>query len=107
MATINYRLADGTDQIVDVPEGWTLMEGAIKNGLRGILADCGGACACATCQVVIPQDWLARLTPAAADETEMMEFAADPQPGSRLSCQIPVGAAMDGMVVQLPKTQLL
>ncbi|MDR6709049.1 MAG: hypothetical protein BGP00_02890 [Novosphingobium sp. 63-713] len=107
MAKINYRLADGTDQVVDVPQGWSLMEGAVKNGLRGILADCGGACSCATCQVVIPDDWLARLSPASEEEEAMMEFAAEPQSGSRLSCQIPVTDAMDGMVVQLPKTQLI
>jgi len=98
MAKINYRLADGTDQVVDVPQGWSLMEGAVKNGLRGILADCGG---------VIPDDWLARLSPASEEEEAMMEFAAEPQSGSRLSCQIPVTDAMDGMVVQLPKTQLI
>lgn len=107
MAKINYRLADGTDQIVDVPEGWNLMEGAVKNGLRGILADCGGACTCATCQVVIPDDWMARLAPASAEEIEMMDFAADPQAGSRLSCQITVSEAIDGLTVQLPKTQLM
>jgi 2Fe-2S ferredoxin len=107
MAKINYRLANGTDQIIDVPDGWTLMEGAVKNGLRGILADCGGACACATCQVVIPDDWMARLAPASGEEIEMMEFAANPQPGSRLSCQIPVTGLLDGLTVQLPKTQLL
>lgn len=107
MPKITYRLADGTDQTADVPAGWSLMEGAMKNGLRGILADCGGACSCATCQVIVPEEWAELIPPAGADETAMLEFAADPQPGSRLSCQISVTEALDGMVVHLPRTQLI
>ncbi|PKP99818.1 MAG: hypothetical protein CVT74_06525 [Alphaproteobacteria bacterium HGW-Alphaproteobacteria-13] len=107
MPKINYITADGEHQVVDVPTGWSLMEGAVKNGLNGILADCGGFCTCSTCQVIIDGEWAERVPPRTGDEEEMLEFAADPQPGSRLSCQITVTDELDGMEVRLPRTQLL
>lgn len=106
MPQITYILADGTEQIADVPIGWTLMEGAVKNGLRGILADCGGACTCATCQIMLPEQWVGRIPAATDSEQEMLEFAADRQANSRLSCQIAVTGEMDGLAVRLPRSQL-
>jgi 2Fe-2S ferredoxin len=83
------------------------MEGARDNNIPGIEADCGGACACSTCHVYVHPDWVAKL-PAAADmEIDMLDFAWEPDPKrSRLTCQIKVSAALDGLVVQMPEKQI-
>ena len=96
MAKITYIEHDGTEHQVDVQDGLTVMEGAIRNMVPGIDADCGGACACATCHVYVD--------PASMEES-MLDFASDVQETSRLSCQIKVGAALDGLIVRLPEEQ--
>ncbi len=90
---------------VMVTEGWSLMEGAVKALVPGIEADCGGACACATCQVVVDNAWAGKLPPKQEMEETMLDFAADVQPNSRLSCQIRMTAALDGIVLNVPKSQ--
>ena len=96
---------NGVSHTIDIPEGWSLMEGAVKHLVPGIDADCGGACACATCHVYVDPDWLAKTGDASSMEQSMLDFANDVETNSRLSCQIKVSAALDGLVVRLPKSQ--
>ncbi|MEM1234908.1 MAG: 2Fe-2S iron-sulfur cluster-binding protein [Pseudomonadota bacterium] len=107
MARITYIEPGGAAHAVEVPEGQTLMDGARAARVPGIAADCGGACACATCHVYVDESWAAAI-PAASDlEEDMLDFAHAPQPGrSRLTCQIEVTAAMDGMTVHIPGRQV-
>lgn len=105
MPRITYVEANGTEHVVDVEAGSSVMEGARRNGVPGIDADCGGACACATCHVFVPVEWRAATGTPGAHEAEMLECATEPGEGSRLSCQIAVSDALDGLVVCLPVTQ--
>ena len=105
MPKITYIENNGSQRTADVPVGWTVMEGAVKNRIPGIDADCGGACACATCHVYVEQEWLAKLPPRQDMEEQMLDFAQNLKPNSRLSCQIKVTPALDGLVVRTPKTQ--
>jgi 2Fe-2S ferredoxin len=102
MAKITFIQPNGTEQTIDIKTGQTVMEGAVKHNIRGIDADCGGACACATCHVYVDASWFARLEPRSTMEAATIEFAEDIEPTSRLSCQIRVTAALDGMIVRLP-----
>ena len=105
MPKIKYIEHNGKEHEVEVPEGWSVMEGAVKNLIPGIDADCGGACACATCHVHVDAEWLAKL-PAKEDmEETMLDFAPEVSPDSRLSCQIKVTPALDGLVVRMPQSQ--
>ena len=105
MAAITFVECDGTEHRVEVEDGWSVMEGAVKNGVPGIDAECGGACACATCTVFVDEAWRDRL-PAPDDMEEgMLEVAERTDPGARLSCQLKVGAALDGLVVRMPESQ--
>jgi 2Fe-2S ferredoxin len=81
------------------------MEGAVKNMIPGIDADCGGACACATCHVYVDQTWLGKIQPMQEMEKTMLDFAEGVEANSRLSCQIQVTEALDGLTVRMPKSQ--
>ncbi|MBV9330564.1 MAG: (2Fe-2S)-binding protein [Alphaproteobacteria bacterium] len=105
MPKIKYIEHNGKEHEVDVPEGWSVMEGAVKNLIPGIDADCGGACACATCHVYVEESWLSKLSPKEDMEETMLDFAQDLEPNSRLSCQIKVSSALDGFTVRMPKSQ--
>ena len=105
MAKITYIEHDGTEHQVEVQDGLTVMEGAIRNMIPGIDADCGGACACATCPVYVDPDWSDRVGERSSMEESMLDFAGDVRDTSRLSCQIRVSAALDGLVVRLPEEQ--
>ena len=105
MPKIKYIEHSGKEHDVDVPAGWSVMEGAVKNLIPGIDADCGGACACATCQVFVDPDWLAKLPEKTEMEETMLDFAQELQPTSRLSCQIKVTPELEGLVVRMPKSQ--
>ena len=105
MPKITYIEFDGTEHTVDVRNGLTVMEGAIKNNVPGIDADCGGACACATCHVYVDEAWREKTGTASAMEESMLDFAQNVQPNSRLSCQIKVTDALDGLVVRMPEEQ--
>ena len=105
MAKVIFIEADGREYVVDVPPGWSLMEGAVKHHIPGIDADCGGACACATCHVYVDPAWEAKLPPKAEMEETMLDFALVTAPNSRLSCQIRVTSDMDGLIVRLPTSQ--
>ena len=103
MPTIHFRLPDGSTRSVAATAGRSLMEAAVHNNVRGIDAECGGACSCATCHVLVDAAWQAALPPADDFEQEMLEgVASGRQPNSRLSCQIPISAALDGLTVQIP-----
>ena len=105
MAKITYIQFDGTETVVEVRNGLSVMEGAIKNNIPGIDADCGGACACATCHVYVDEAWRDKTGEPSAMEESMLDFAEEVQPNSRLSCQIRVSDALDGLVVRLPENQ--
>ena len=105
MAKITYIQHDGTEHVIDVKPGLTVMEGAVKNNIPGIDADCGGACACATCHVYVKEDWLDKTGERSAMEESMLDFAEAVQDNSRLSSQIKVSDALDGLVVTMPESQ--
>jgi ferredoxin, 2Fe-2S len=107
MAKITYIEFNGTPHEVEVPNGLTVMEGARDNGIPGIEADCGGACACSTCHVYVDPAWVDRLPPREAMEEDMLDFAWEPDPErSRLTCQIRVTDEIDGLVVRMPEKQI-
>ena len=105
MAKITYIEFNGTAHAIDVPSGLSVMEGAIKNMVPGIDADCGGACACATCHVYVDPAWAETVGGPSEMEQTMLDFAEDVEDNSRLSCQITVTDALDGLIVRLPKSQ--
>ena len=105
MAKITYIEFGGGEHVVDVKPGLSVMEGAVRNNVPGIDADCGGACACATCHVYVDPAWLDRVGSPAAMEESMLDFAEALEPNSRLSCQIKVTDALDGLVVRMPESQ--
>lgn len=106
MVMITYVEPNGGRQEIDVPEGWSLMQGAMSNGVDGMEAECGGSCACATCHCYIDEAALARIPPAADNEAAMLEnVVAERRPNSRLACQIKATAALEGILVELPAAQ--
>jgi 2Fe-2S ferredoxin len=105
MAKITYIEFDGKEHTVDVRNGLSVMEGAIKNNVPGIDADCGGACACATCHVYVDEAWREKTGKVSSMEESMLDFAQNVEPNSRLSCQIRVTDALDGLIVRLPEDQ--
>lgn len=107
MPNITYILADGSRKLVDVPNGTSLMQGAVNNGISGIVAECGGSAMCATCHVYVDPDWVARLPPINAVEEEMLDsVASERTDNSRLSCQLAATPDLEGLVVTLPPTQI-
>jgi 2Fe-2S ferredoxin len=107
MAKITYIEFNGTEHVVDVKNGLTVMEGARDNGIHGIEADCGGACACSTCHVYLMPEWVDKVPPREPMEEDMLDFAFEPdRKRSRLTCQIKVTDELDGLVVQMPEKQI-
>lgn len=106
MPHITYIEPGGNAVGVDVPEGWSLMQAAIANGVDGIVGECGGSCACATCHCYVDEARLAELPPASEAELGMLgHVAAERRPTSRLACQLKATAALAGLVVTLPECQ--
>jgi len=105
MPKITFIETSGNEQTVEVASGSTLMEGAVANAITGILADCGGVCACATCHIYIEPDWLSKMPRAEDLENDMVEFADGARENSRLACQIVVTDVLDGLRVSLPERQ--
>jgi 2Fe-2S ferredoxin len=105
MAKITYIDFGGTARTIEVKNGLSVMEGAVKNNVPGIDADCGGACACATCHVYVDPAWLDKTGERSAMEESMLDFAEGVEDNSRLSCQIKVSDALDGLVVRMPESQ--
>ncbi len=105
MPKINFIEHNGTRHEIEADNGLSIMEVAIKNMVPGIDADCGGACACATCHVYVDDAWIEKAGTPEAMEESMLDFASEQQKGSRLSCQIIVSDALDGLTVKLPEFQ--
>ena len=105
MPKITFIDADGTSRDVDTKTGSSIMEAAVQNMIPGIDADCGGACACATCHVYVAADWLPKLKVKDDMEDSMLDFAEEVQDNSRLSCQILMNDDLDGITVTTPASQ--
>jgi 2Fe-2S ferredoxin len=105
MPKITFIEPGGRRREIDVALGITLMEAARQHGVQGVVAQCGGACACATCHVYVDPAWLARLEPREEMEEGMLETAWEPRANSRLSCQVHITADLDGLQVTVPQRQ--
>ena len=105
MPKITYIEHNEKKHTIDVPNGLSVMEGAVQNDIPGIDADCGGACACATCHVYVNEEWLNKLPEKTSTEQDMLDMAFEPNNLSRLSCQILVNEDLDGLVVKMPSKQ--
>lgn len=106
MVQITFVEHDGSLHVVEAAAGLTLMEAARDDDVRGILAECGGACSCSTCHVYVAPEWVDRLPAISALEQDMLDFAHAPDPArSRLSCQIKLTDTLDGLRVDLPERQ--
>lgn len=105
MIKITFLESDGTQRTSEARTGMSVMEVAVQNRVRGIDADCGGACACATCHVYIDPEWMDAVGNRNAMEEDLLDFAIDVRENSRLSCQIKVTDAIDGLTVSIPEKQ--
>jgi 2Fe-2S ferredoxin len=105
MTQIVFVTADGQCLTIDATEGLNVMEAARRAGIFGIIGECGGACSCATCHVYVDESWSHRTGPATGSEADMLEFADEVRPLSRLSCQIKVTPELDGLTLSLPAGQ--
>jgi 2Fe-2S ferredoxin len=106
MLKVTYVQPGGVSKVVDVRAGTTAMEAAVDNDVAGIVAECGGACSCATCHVYVDPAWTAKLPPPDAQERGMLECVLDRQASSRLSCQIVLTPALDGLVLRVADEQI-
>jgi len=105
MVAITFIEFNGTSHRVEAPDGATAMEAAVRNGVPGIVAECGGPCACATCHVYVDAAWVEKVGEPSEMEEGMLDFASDVRPTSRLSCQIKLTADLDGLVLHTPEHQ--
>lgn len=105
MPKITYIQTDGSGKTVDVQAGRSVKDAAVNNLVPGIVAECGGACSCATCHVYVDEQWLEQVGTVDADEADMLDFALNVRDNSRLSCQIAVTEGLDGLVVHVPAEQ--
>ena len=106
MSSITMIEHDGTEHKVAVEEGVSLMELATNNNVPGIDADCGGACACGTCHVIVDDAWSEKVGGPTVEESQMLDLTPERTSTSRLSCQLQVTADMDGLIVRLPEFQM-
>lgn len=107
MVAITFIEPDGDKHELDVPEGWNLMEAAVRNGVEGIDAECGGACCCATCHVYLDSRYMPSLPVPNVTEDELLDCTAEVcQDNSRLACQVEVTEDLDGVVITIPQTQI-
>ena len=106
MGQIIFVEADGTSATAEFKTGESLMKSGVNQGIAGIVAECGGACSCSTCHVILSEADFARFAPPGETEESLLDFVADGRrPTSRLSCQLVLDETHDGMVVQLPASQ--
>ena len=105
MSKITYIENNNKEHTIDVPNGNSVMEGAVQNDIPGIDADCGGSMACATCHVYVDEKWYEKIPLKDEGEQDMLDMAYEPNKNSRLSCQIIVTENLDGLVVRLPSKQ--
>jgi 2Fe-2S ferredoxin len=106
MATVIFVQHNGTEHPVEAPLGESAMQAAIGGSVPGVLADCGGSCSCATCHGYVDEAWISRVPGPESAEKDMLECALDVQENSRLTCQIRITEALDGLVIRLPKSQI-
>ena len=107
MPNVTYISYKGETHTVNVPVGTSVMEGAVKNGIDGIVAECGGACMCATCHVYVDPAFLEKLPPIGEEQEEMLGVtAAERKSNSRLSCQIEMKSELEGLIVRMPERQV-
>ena len=106
MAKVTYIEFNGKERVVDIDPGSSVMQGAINNNVRGVIAECGGACSCATCHVYVEGTWIDKLEQKSEEETGMLDAVCEPRPNSRLSCQIKMSENLDGLVVRMPEKQV-
>ena len=106
MPTITFVQANGKAHVLQVQAGQSVMQVATDNGVPGILADCGGCCSCATCHCYVDDAWAQRFAPPTTEETELVSYAFDPLPNSRLSCQLVLTPEHNGIVIHLPRRQI-
>jgi 2Fe-2S ferredoxin len=107
MALVTYVEHNGTQHKVEVPNGDSVMRGAVNHMIEGIVAECGGGLACATCHCYVDDAWIDRVGRPSETEAQMLECTTDERkPGSRLSCQITVSDELDGLIVHLPESQI-
>ena len=105
MPQITYISSAGSSITVNAAVGMSVMRAAVNNGVPGIDAECGGSCACGTCHVIVDAAWADKLPPPADMELDTLDLVTDPGPHSRLSCQLTVTEALDGLVVRTPERQ--
>ena len=105
MPKVTFIEFDDTVHTLDAELGATMMETALQGGVTSIVAECGGACSCATCHVYVDDAWVERLEPKTAEEEDQLDAAFDVRPNSRLSCQIKVTETLDGLVLRTPSYQ--
>jgi len=105
MPKINYITTNGDNHQVDVELGYTVMEGAVNNDIDGLPAECGGACACATCHAYIDPEWMAKLIAPDDMEDSMLDAAFERRDNSRLTCQIEVTQELDGLIVRIAENE--
>ncbi|NHN39871.1 2Fe-2S iron-sulfur cluster binding domain-containing protein [Pseudomaricurvus alcaniphilus] len=105
MPTVTFLNHDGSAQEVNVESGTSLMQAAIDNGVEGIVAECGGACSCATCHCYIAEGWMEKVGLPSDLERDMLDCVVKPGPTSRLGCQVSVTEQLDGLVVRVPEAQ--
>jgi len=105
VAKITYIEAGGAAHVVEVQPGWSVMQGAVRNGIPGIVAECGGNCACGTCRVYVDAWWRTKTGSASEIEEATMDIREDTDPSKRLCCQIKVTEELDGLVVRMPVSQ--
>ena len=106
MAKITYIEFDGEEHEIDVAPGRSVMQGAVENGIFGIIGECGGSCSCGTCHVYVDPQWIDKVGDKNAIESGMLEDVCGGQPNSRLSCQIKVSEELDGLIVRMPEKQI-
>lgn len=105
MVHVTFIETGNTRRTVDIPEGVSVMEGALRHHIPGIEGDCGGACACGTCHVYVAPEWMDRLEPPSQLETNMLKMTVEPTSQSRLSCQIKLTPELEGLTVKTPISQ--
>ena len=105
MPKVTYIEHSGKSHTIEVAKELTVMEGAVQNDIPGIHADCGGACACATCHVYVDEKWFGKLPRAEDSEQDMLDVAFEPNKFSRLGCHLTVTDELDGLVVKMPSKQ--
>ena len=105
MPKIIYNDFSGNQKKIEVPNGLSVMEGAVQNNIPGIDADCGGSMACATCHVYVKEEWSNKLKKMESGEQDMIDMAYEPKKNSRLSCQLIVSDELDGLEVTTPLKQ--